>query len=148
MRKILFLRFLLYLKWFYEIRLLQTRTHAELCQASEMGLLAKIFIELKFLTFLEKDFHVRYLIGSFNLTSDFASFSTSDQRYFNFNPQCWNNVDPMLKYWPGHLWVKLGGSLTITYWRTLRLLASPLSEIPALSPTMIFAKKHLFPTLI
>ena len=27
-----------------------------------------------------------------NLTSDFVSFSTSSQRYFNGDPQCWNNV--------------------------------------------------------
>ena len=66
-RKVLFLHFLWYLKFFYEsheIRLLQTRTHAGLCQASKMGLLAKIFIDLKFLTFLKKDFHVRYLTVS------------------------------------------------------------------------------------
>ena len=36
-----------------------------------------------------------------NPTSDFVSFSASDQRYFNVDPQCWNNVDPMLKCWLG-----------------------------------------------
>ena len=38
-----------------------------------------------------------------NPTSDFVSFSASDQRYFNVDPQCWNNVDPMLKCWLGLL---------------------------------------------
>ena len=36
-----------------------------------------------------------------NPTSDFVSFSTSDQRYFNFDLQRWNNVDPTLKCWLG-----------------------------------------------
>ena len=36
-----------------------------------------------------------------NPTSDFVSFSTSDQRYFNVDPQCWNNVDQTLKFWLG-----------------------------------------------
>ena len=34
-----------------------------------------------------------------NPTSDFASFLTSDQRYFNIDSQIWNNVDPTLKCW-------------------------------------------------
>ena len=32
-----------------------------------------------------------------NPTSDFVSFSTSDQCYFNVDSQRWNNVDPTLK---------------------------------------------------
>ena len=32
-----------------------------------------------------------------NPTFDYVSFSTSDQRYFNNDPQCWNNVDLTLK---------------------------------------------------
>ena len=45
-------------------------------------------------------------------TSDFQryttleTFSTSDQRYYNFDPQRWNNVDPTLKYWLGRAHVK------------------------------------------
>ena len=31
-------------------------------------------------------------------TSNFVSFSTSDQCYFNVDPQRLNNVDPTLKY--------------------------------------------------
>ena len=34
-----------------------------------------------------------------NPTSDFVSFSTSDQRYFNVDLQRWNNIDPMFKCW-------------------------------------------------
>ena len=34
-------------------------------------------------------------------TSDFVSFSTSDQRYFNVHTQCVNNVDATLKCWLG-----------------------------------------------
>ena len=36
-----------------------------------------------------------------NPTSDFVSFSLSDQRYFNVDSQHWNNVDPTLKCWLG-----------------------------------------------
>ena len=36
-----------------------------------------------------------------NPTSNFVSFSTSDQGYFNVDPQRWNNVDPTLKCWLG-----------------------------------------------
>ena len=36
-----------------------------------------------------------------NPTSDFVSFSMSDQRYFNVDPQRWNKVDPTLKCWLG-----------------------------------------------
>ena len=32
-----------------------------------------------------------------NATSDFVSFSMSDERYFNVDAQRWNNVDPTLK---------------------------------------------------
>ena len=35
-------------------------------------------------------------------TSDFVSFSTSDQCYFNADPKRWNNVDPTLKCWLGY----------------------------------------------
>ena len=35
-------------------------------------------------------------------TSDFISFSTSDQCYFNADPKRWNNVDPTLKCWLGY----------------------------------------------
>ena len=38
-----------------------------------------------------------------NPTSDFVSFSTSDKRYFNDDPHCWNNVDPTLKCWLGSI---------------------------------------------
>ena len=34
-----------------------------------------------------------------NLTSSVVSFSNSDQRYFNVDPQRWNNVHPTLKCW-------------------------------------------------
>ena len=34
-------------------------------------------------------------------TSGFASFSTSDQRYFNIDLQLGNNVDATLKCWLG-----------------------------------------------
>ena len=43
------------------IRLLQTYAHTGICQASETKLLAKIFIDLKLLTILEKDFRFRCL---------------------------------------------------------------------------------------
>ena len=43
------------------IRLLQTYAHTGTCQASETKLLAKIFIDLKLLTILEKDFRFRCL---------------------------------------------------------------------------------------
>ena len=36
-----------------------------------------------------------------NPISDFVSFSTSYQRYFNVDPQRWNNVHPTLKCWLG-----------------------------------------------
>ena len=36
-----------------------------------------------------------------NMTSDFLSFSTWDQRYFHVDPQRWKNVDPTLKCWLG-----------------------------------------------
>ena len=36
-----------------------------------------------------------------NPMSDFVSFSTPDQRFFNVDPQRGNNVDPTLKYWLG-----------------------------------------------
>ena len=35
-------------------------------------------------------------------TSDFVSFSTSDQCYFNADPKRLNNVDPTLKCWLGY----------------------------------------------
>ena len=38
-----------------------------------------------------------------NPTSDFVSFSMSDQRYFNVDPQRSNNVDPTLKRWLGKI---------------------------------------------
>ena len=37
--------------------------------------------------------------GVENLMSDFVSFLTSEQWYFNVNPQRWNNIDSTLKYW-------------------------------------------------
>ena len=39
-----------------------------------------------------------------NTTSDFVSFSTSDQRCFNVYPQRWNNVDQTLRYWLGKVY--------------------------------------------
>ena len=38
-----------------------------------------------------------------NPTSNFVSFSTSNQRCFNVDLQRWNNVDSTLKYWLGSL---------------------------------------------
>ena len=38
-----------------------------------------------------------------NPTSDFVSFSTSDQCYLNGDPQWWNNVDTTLKCWQGSI---------------------------------------------
>ena len=58
-RKVLFLHFLWYLKWFYEsheVRLPQTNVHTGLCQASETELFAKIFIDLKLLAIFGKRF--------------------------------------------------------------------------------------------
>ena len=37
-----------------------------------------------------------------NPPSDFVSFSRSDQRYSNVDPQRWNNVNPTLKCWLSH----------------------------------------------
>ena len=34
-----------------------------------------------------------------NPVSDFVSFSTLDQHYFNVDPQSENNIDPTLKCW-------------------------------------------------
>ena len=42
-----------------------------------------------------------------NPTSDFVSFSTSDQCYFNVDPQHWNKVDPTLKCWLGYICKKI-----------------------------------------
>ena len=39
---------------------------------------------------------------------DFVSFSTSTQRYFNVDPQLWNNVDGTLKCWLGRTFEHLG----------------------------------------
>ena len=36
---------------------------------------------------------VSTLCNGENLTSDFVSFSTSNQRYFNVDWQCWNNIE-------------------------------------------------------
>ena len=44
---------------------------------------------------------VSTLCNAENPTSDFVSFSTPDQRYFNGDAQHWNNVDPTLKCWLG-----------------------------------------------
>ena len=42
-----------------------------------------------------------------NPTSDFVSFSTSDQRYLNDDPQFWNNANPTLKCWQGSIYEKV-----------------------------------------
>ena len=42
-----------------------------------------------------------------NPTSNFVSFSTLHQRYFNVDPQHWNNVDPTLKCWLGNICKKM-----------------------------------------
>ena len=39
-----------------------------------------------------------------NPTSDFVSFSKLGRRYFDVDPQRWNNVDPTLKCWLGTGW--------------------------------------------
>ena len=54
---------------------------------------------------LHTDF-VSMLSNVKNPTSDFVSFSTFDQRYFNGDPQCCNNVDPTLKCWLGSIYEK------------------------------------------
>ena len=41
------------------------------------------------------------LYNAENPTSDFVSFATLDQCYFNVDPPRSNNVDPTLKYWLG-----------------------------------------------
>ena len=47
--------------------------------------------------FFRRSFNVGLGCRKFeNPMSDSVSFSMSDQRYFNFDPQYWNNVDPML----------------------------------------------------
>ena len=50
------------------------------------------------------------LLNAVNPTSDFASFSTSDQRYFNGDPQCRNNFDPTLKCSLGSIYEKFNSS--------------------------------------
>ena len=42
-----------------------------------------------------------------NPNLDFASFSTSDQRYLNGDLQCWNKVGPTLKCWQGSIYEKV-----------------------------------------
>ena len=42
-----------------------------------------------------------------NPTSDFVSFLTTDQPYFNGNPQCRNNADPTLKCWLDSIYEKI-----------------------------------------
>ena len=54
---------------------------------------------------LDKD--VSMLCNVENQTSVFVSFSTSDQRYFNGDPKCLNNVDPTLKCWVGTFYEKV-----------------------------------------
>ena len=42
-----------------------------------------------------------------NPTLDFiVSFSTSDYRYLNGDPQCWNDVDPTLRCWQDSIYEK------------------------------------------
>ena len=50
-----------------------------------------------------------------NPTSDFVSFSTSDQRYFNGDLPYWNNVNPILKCWLGIICEK-GNSYKYSAW--------------------------------
>ena len=76
--------------------------------ASVMKELIKVETTLKQRTLFWRYFNVRHwpdvvstLWNVKNPTSDFALFSMSDQRYFNVDAQCWNNVDPTMKCWLG-----------------------------------------------
>ena len=62
-----------------------------------------------------------------NKTSDFASFSTLDQRYFNVDQQRWNNFDPKLKCLLGgkqrfsSLYFTKENHITDQFWKRLLL---------------------------
>ena len=48
-----------------------------------------------------------------NPTLAFVSFSTSDERYFNVDPQRWNNIDPTLKCCLGKVLIACNLDMTL-----------------------------------
>ena len=67
-----------------------------------------------------------------NPTSDFASVSTSDHRYFNVDLQRWNNVDRRLKYWLGMFFFNFSSK---PFWRSSFSLL--MAEVRILQPVTL-----------